>query len=273
MLKEGSTITKLRDVFDASAKTTTGFSPNDCLLVGPKRQDDLFNILVRFRLFKIALSADEAKMYQQVELDKAHRDFHRILWRFTADGPVETLRMTRVTYGVVSSSYHSIRSSPIEVQRAILRDFYVDDILTGANLIDEARILQKRLVESLKRGRFDLRKWTSNESSIILDLPPECREANYNVQFLDKDHTIKTLGTVWQHSEDRFVFKVSHIEKENFEAKVLTKTQMLSDISKSFDPLGRLSPVTKFLKQLKKGLGKQKFHGMITSLPNLQTNL
>ena len=80
MLKEGSTTTKLRVVFDASAKTTTGFSPIDCLLVGPKLQDDLFNILVRFRFFNIDLSADEANMYRQVELDKADRDFHRILW-------------------------------------------------------------------------------------------------------------------------------------------------------------------------------------------------
>ena len=71
VLKEDSTTTKLRVVFDCSAKTTTGFSLNDCLLVGAKLQDNLFNILVRFRFFKIALSADVAKMYQQVELDKA----------------------------------------------------------------------------------------------------------------------------------------------------------------------------------------------------------
>ena len=49
-------------------------------------------------------------MYRQMELDKADRDFHWTHWRFSADGPVEISRMTRVTYGVASSLYHSIRS-------------------------------------------------------------------------------------------------------------------------------------------------------------------
>ena len=156
VLKEDSATTKLRVLFDASARTTFGFSFNDCLLVGPKLQDDLFSILVQIRFFKVALSADVAKMYRQIGLDGADRDFHRIFWRFSADGPVETLPMTRVTYGIASSLYHSIRSLrecaklsevPTEVQRAILRDFHVDDILTGGNLIEEAPVLQKQLVE------------------------------------------------------------------------------------------------------------------------------
>ena len=46
VLKEDSTTTKLRVVFDASAETTSGFSLFDCLLVGPKHQDKLFDILV-----------------------------------------------------------------------------------------------------------------------------------------------------------------------------------------------------------------------------------
>ena len=58
--KEDSSTTKLRVVFDASAKTTTGYSLNDCLLEGPKSQDDFFNILMKFGLFKIAMPGDES---------------------------------------------------------------------------------------------------------------------------------------------------------------------------------------------------------------------
>ena len=108
--KESSSTTKLRVVFDASAKTTSGLSLKDCLLVGPKLQADLFHILIRFRFFKVAMSADVAKMYRQVELCPRDKDLHRLLWRFHQTESIGTYRMTRVTYGVASSSYHSICS-------------------------------------------------------------------------------------------------------------------------------------------------------------------
>ena len=63
VLKDSSTTTKLIVVFDASAVTTSGHSLNDCLMTGPKLQDDLFEIIIRFRFHRVALSADVAKMY------------------------------------------------------------------------------------------------------------------------------------------------------------------------------------------------------------------
>ena len=108
--KPDSTTAKLRGVFDASAKTTSGYSLNDCLLVGPKLQEDLFNILVRSRFFKTAMSADTSKLYRQVELNPQDLDVHRLLWRSSSMEPVQTLRMTRVTYGNAAASYHSIRA-------------------------------------------------------------------------------------------------------------------------------------------------------------------
>ena len=61
-----STTTKLRVVFDASSKSPNGNSLNDCLLLGPRLQDDVFETLIRFRLHQYALSADVAKMDRQV---------------------------------------------------------------------------------------------------------------------------------------------------------------------------------------------------------------
>lgn len=68
VLKPTSTSTKLRVVFDASCKTSTGISLNDILHSGPKLQDDLFIILMRFRLFRYVVTADIQKMYRQVHI-------------------------------------------------------------------------------------------------------------------------------------------------------------------------------------------------------------
>ena len=89
-----STTTKLRVVFDASSKSPNGNSLNDCLLLGPRLQDDVFDILIRFRLHQYALSADVAKMYRQVAVDESDRNFHRILWRDYVTDEIRELRMT-----------------------------------------------------------------------------------------------------------------------------------------------------------------------------------
>ena len=185
--KTESTTTKLKVVFDASARTTSGHSLKDCLLAGPKLQDDHFNILVLFRFFEIAISADFSKMNRQVELYRQNRDFHRILWRSNSLQTVQTLRLTRVTYGNDAASYHSIRALTecanqpnvsIDVQEAIKRDFYVDDFLTGAPPVEQAKQLQKGLISGLERNKFHLRNHTRSDSPLTLSLPPEYREAN-----------------------------------------------------------------------------------------------
>ncbi|XP_029162976.1 uncharacterized protein LOC114934493 [Nylanderia fulva] len=54
---------KLRVVFDASCKSSTGISLNDVLMIRPTIQQDLVSILLRFRTFAYAFTADVEKMY------------------------------------------------------------------------------------------------------------------------------------------------------------------------------------------------------------------
>ena len=81
VLKESSTTTKLRVVFDSSAKTSTGTSLTDIFLVGPFLQPDIFDLLILFRQNVIGMTADVAKMYRQMALAANAKPFHRILWR------------------------------------------------------------------------------------------------------------------------------------------------------------------------------------------------
>ena len=53
--KDSSTTTKIRAVFDASAKSSTGVSLNDTLLVGSMLHSTLIDVLLRFCLYRIAL--------------------------------------------------------------------------------------------------------------------------------------------------------------------------------------------------------------------------
>lgn len=64
VFKPDSTTTKLRVVFDASAATTNGTSLNELMLTAPRLQEKLATILLRWRKFKVALSADIEKMYK-----------------------------------------------------------------------------------------------------------------------------------------------------------------------------------------------------------------
>jgi hypothetical protein len=87
VIKETSDTTKLRVVFDGSALSTTGVSLNDTLHTGPKLQDDLFEILLKFRSHQYVITGDIEKIYQL------------ILWR-NSNGEVETYQLNIVTFGL-----------------------------------------------------------------------------------------------------------------------------------------------------------------------------
>ena len=83
VIKDASSTTKFRVVFDASAKSDSGVSLNDSPMLGLELQKDLFGILFRFRFLQVALSADIANMYRQVQLDDEDLEFHRVWSKHT----------------------------------------------------------------------------------------------------------------------------------------------------------------------------------------------
>lgn len=85
VLRESSSTTKLRVVFNASCKTSNGSTLNDHLMIGPKLQPDLSSIILRWRQFRYVYTADIAKMFRQIRVHRDDVDFQRILWRSHSD--------------------------------------------------------------------------------------------------------------------------------------------------------------------------------------------
>ena len=98
--EENSSTPKVRLVFDASDKTTSGLSHNDCLIVGPTGQPDLFLHVISLRFNQILLSAEVTYMNRQFALEEHVKKFHRNLWRGTPQEPIKRLRLTRLTFGI-----------------------------------------------------------------------------------------------------------------------------------------------------------------------------
>ncbi|GFT96951.1 integrase catalytic domain-containing protein [Trichonephila clavipes] len=78
-LRPNSKTTKLRVVFNASAKTTSGYFLNDLLYNGGVLQEDLFSILIRFRKHIYAFTTDIKQMFRMIELNESQTGFQKIL--------------------------------------------------------------------------------------------------------------------------------------------------------------------------------------------------
>jgi hypothetical protein len=248
VIKPDSLTTKLRIVFDASCKSHNQLSLNDMLSVGPKLQEDLFHILLRFRKHAIAFSADIEKMYFQVEVHPEHRDFQRLFWRARDDGPVETYRIKKVTFGIASAPYLAIKSmqklATLEstnfplASPVIMQDFYMDDLLTGAETVEEALELKSQLSNCLSKGGFRLRKWSSNDAQVI-------QNSQQHDITLNSDSS-KILGMFWNGNSDNLFYSTnsnsgSPSTHENSEK--YTKRRVLAVIARLYDPLGLINPL------------------------------
>ncbi|XP_044778690.1 uncharacterized protein LOC123327154 [Drosophila simulans] len=256
VIKLDSLTTKCRVVFDGSGKDSSGVSLNDRLHIGPPIQRDLFGVCLRFRQHQYVLCADVEKMFRGIKVFKPHTNFQRIVWRTTENEPLLHFRLLTVTYGLAPSPFLAVRvlkqladdhgHEYPAAAHALLHDAYVDDIPTGANTFEELMILKDELIALLDKGKFKLRKWSSNSWRLLKSLPEEdrCFEP---IQLLNKsaaDSPVKVLGIQWNPGKD-----VLYLNLKGCDATISpTKRELLSQLSRIYDPLGLVAPVTVLLK-------------------------
>ncbi|XP_055589930.1 uncharacterized protein LOC129742106 [Uranotaenia lowii] len=250
VVKDSSTTTKVRVVFDGSARTDTGFSLNDCLLKGPSIQDDLLSLLLRFRKHEVALVGDVEKMYRQIRLHADDTSLQRIFWRFSNQDSMDIYELQTVTYGLTPSSFLATRclqqlaidegENFPNAKPVLQKDFYVDDCLSGASSIEDTLILRDELMSIMKKGGFHLRKISSNKPEVLAGLSPEQIGTDLTITFdLDPEAEVKTLGITWDPGADELRFVHAPVS----ENCLWTRRKILSAIAKLFDPLGLISPV------------------------------
>lgn len=85
--QRGDNTLKFRVVFNASRRTSSGYSLNDTLHAGPKLQNHLSSVVTSWRKHKVAFCADIKMMYRQVLVQTSDTNLQRIIWSPSADQP------------------------------------------------------------------------------------------------------------------------------------------------------------------------------------------
>uniref|UniRef100_A0A8D9F1P1 Integrase catalytic domain-containing protein n=1 Tax=Cacopsylla melanoneura TaxID=428564 RepID=A0A8D9F1P1_9HEMI len=252
VVKPDSVSTKIRIVYDASAKTTSSKSLNDILHAGPTLYNDLFGILLNFRLFPCAINGDITKMFLQIMVTENDCKYQKLIYRFHKDDPLTTYEMKVVVFGMKPSPFLAQRTVKQLVQdesqnykhAAQIADFlYMDDAVKSFLTVTEAQLFYKDVVQMFKAGGFNFTKWISN-SPEVMNIIPESDQLTNLISFDNASCSVKILGMLWNAYSDMLYFKILEAEKP------CTKRGILSAVLTIYDPLGLIGPIVLWVKLL-----------------------
>ncbi|KAM8715724.1 hypothetical protein ACLKA7_002727 [Drosophila subpalustris] len=125
-----------------------------------------------------------------------------ILWRDSPADEIKAYKLDTLTYGTKSAAFLAIRTMhqlaldeeenfPIG-SRIVRTHFYVDDLMSGGDSIEEVVEIKRQVKLLLSRGQFPIRKWCSNEPA-VLDGEPEVDKEKL-LTFDDGTGIAKALG-------------------------------------------------------------------------------
>ena len=265
VVRESAESTKMRVVYDASAKAhTSAPSLNDCLDVGPPLQNKLWKVLVRGRFHPVALAGDIRKAFLQVRIHPQDRDALRFHWLEAKDPQrIQTYRFTRALFGlgpspfllggVIQQHLNSCREEHPKCVEEIERELYVDDLLTGGPTTEEVKHKKATTTEIFGQATFHLHKWHSNVKELELDdtpennakepEPAEVTEHEDDLSYAKQQLGVQSrqcglLGLKWDKLSDEIgvVFPEKTAQP--------TKRGILGKVAKIYDPLGLAAPIT-----------------------------
>ncbi|XP_049877966.1 uncharacterized protein LOC126375152 isoform X1 [Pectinophora gossypiella] len=239
----------MRVVFNGSMRTNKGVSLNDIQLNGPKVQRDLFDILMLFRFGEYMVTTDIRRMFRNININPAHKPLQNILWRNNLHEEIRCICLDTVTYGLKSSSYLATRcllelanrfEHELPLASFVIRNCtYIDDVLYSNSNLDILIETKRQLCAMLKYGSLEAHKWSSNQASVLSDIPIEKQHFDSLDFEQDCNFNMKTLGLQMNLKQDSFTIS----SPDNSSSGNITKSTVLSCIARFYDPLGFASPI------------------------------
>ena len=189
----------------------------------------IFNILIRFRCYKYALTSDIKSVFLNIRVDEKDRDYLRFLWVDDVNKPNQKTviyRFTTVLFGLapspfllnatISTHMGKYLETHYEIIIKFLNDLYMDVSTTGAQTKSEVYELYQKIKKLMLEGGFVLKKWNSNDD----DLKNMISKSEKDV-YGQTDHVIKSenkvLGIKWSSSNDSLIFGVGGVDENVIE--------------------------------------------------------
>ena len=209
---------KFRVVYNGALKIND-VCLNDMLHRGPMFLESLVGILMRFRQYKFAITADIQNMFFQVSLHPKDRDMLRF-FPFTGEKEIKVedqWRFTVMPYGLICvpsiagfcikyTARKNYAKVPDEYMKKIETDFYVDDLIISVESLNEAKDIISYATELLATTGFVLTKFASNSKEVLTNLKSECLAPSLRtINFFEEELPCqKTLGICWDAETDNF---------------------------------------------------------------------
>ena len=132
----------------------------------------LFDILIWFRVHKVAITVDIEKVFLNVSINSEQRNMLRFLCSdsIESDEPcIVVYRFCHLVFGLISSPFvlgatvrHQM-SKYVEVDLEfvleMLRSLNADDYASGADAVNSAFFLFEKSKKVIKEGGFNIRRW------------------------------------------------------------------------------------------------------------------
>ncbi|XP_045023522.1 uncharacterized protein LOC123467802 [Daphnia magna] len=233
-VKKNSVTTPIRIVYNCSCRAQNGVSFNDCVQTGAILQNDQVGIMLRFRSHQIGLVAD----------DPSDPESELIAYRFKV-----------IPFGAKSSPFilnstviHHLKQESSAVARDMQNNIFVDNIVSGCKTQEEAIEYYSSANTIMKRAGLPLQAWGFSDPVVEEKIKKDGR--------LDQSSISKTLGFIWDRSNDRL--SIQPVNMLSFCSVSATHKDILRGTHSLYDPLGFYSPLSVKGKILLQDLNREK---------------